>query len=142
MDYYVSVLRDRYAQFTGRARRTEFWMFVLVNFIVSLVLGFVLGMIHMTAISYLYSLAVFIPSIALTARRLHDIDKSGWWQLIGIIPIIGWIVMIVWCAKEGQPTDNKYGPNPKAMSAAASPAAPTASPTESPTASPAATPTN
>lgn len=135
MEYYISVLRDHYADFAGRARRREFWMFALINFVISLVLGIVLGLVHMGPLSNIYSLAVLVPSLALGARRLHDTDRSGWWQLVGIIPIVGWIILIIWCATDSQPGDNKYGPNPKGAAAAPAPAAvPPVTPTTTPTA--------
>ena len=121
MDWYIKVLKQ-YFDFAGRARRKEYWMFVLFNIIVSVVLAIVDG-IAGTSTSLggtlglfggLYSLAVLIPSIALGARRLHDIGKSGWWQLIALIPILGWIVLLVWAVTEGHAGSNEYGPNPKA----------------------------
>ncbi len=90
---YVSVLK-RYSVFEGRAGRREFWMYVLVNIII----GAVLGYISQTLAS-LYSLLVLIPSLAVGARRLHDTGRSGWWQLIGLIPVIGLIVLIVFFAQ-------------------------------------------
>src|SRR5580658_2427316 len=80
MNYYLYVLKN-YALFTGRARRKEYWMFVLFNFIVAFVLGFIGGMIHVTFIGLLYNLAVLVPSIAVAIRRMHDTDHSGWWVL-------------------------------------------------------------
>ncbi len=87
----------KYADFNGCAKRPEFWWWVLFVFVVSLVLGFVSQLV-----SGLFSLATLVPSIAVTARRLHDTDRSGWWQLIGLVPVIGWIVLIIWCAQEGK----------------------------------------
>lgn len=118
MDWYLKVLKN-YFNFEGRARRKEYWMFVLVNLLVSIGLGLVDGILGLKSASgigtlgALYSLAVLIPSIAVGARRLHDLDKSGWWQLIALVPIIGWIVLIVWAASEGQPGSNRFGPDPK-----------------------------
>ncbi len=112
MHWYLDVLR-KYAEFTGRARRQEFWMFVLVNFIIMAALRmFGLDMIHT-----LYSLAVLVPSLAVGARRLHDTGRSGWWLLLNLIPVIGWIVLIVLFAQDSQPGDNEYGPSPKETSA-------------------------
>lgn len=115
MNWYIAVLK-KYAEFSGRARRQEFWMFVLINFAISIVLALldtVLG--DAGLLGSIYSLGVLVPSIAVGARRLHDINKSGWMQLIGIIPIIGWIIIIVLFAKEGDAAANAYGPNPKAI---------------------------
>jgi uncharacterized membrane protein YhaH (DUF805 family) len=107
IDQYVKVLKH-YTVFEGRARRSEFWKFVLVSFVISLVLGWVSDMLEA-----LYALAVLIPSIAVGARRLHDIGKSGWWQLLVLIPVVGWIVLIVFLALDTEPKDNQYGSNPK-----------------------------
>jgi uncharacterized membrane protein YhaH (DUF805 family) len=110
----------QYADFGGRARRTEFWMFVLFNIIFSVIaslidraIGFKIGAIQMGIIGLIYSLAVLIPALAVSVRRLHDIGKSGWMILINLIPFIGWIWFIVLMVKDSQPGENQYGPNPK-----------------------------
>lgn len=113
MNWYLAVLK-KYADFSGRARRKEFWMFVLFNFIIAIVLGIVDAVIGIPILGGLYALAVLIPSIAVGARRLHDIGRTGWWQLIAIVPLIGIIVLIVFFVLDGNPGDNQYGPNPKA----------------------------
>ena len=116
MDWYLGVLK-KYAEFTGRARRTEFWMFLLISVGVSVVLRIV-GMIaggHI--LSTLYGLAVLVPSLAVGARRLHDTNRSGWWQLIALVPIVGWIVLIVFFAQEGNKGANPFGADPKAAPA-------------------------
>ena len=110
----------QYADFDGRARRTEYWMFVLFNMIfsvVAVVLDNVLG-IAMEGIGYgplygLYVLAMIIPSLAVAVRRLHDTGKSGWMLLIALIPIIGSIWLLVLYATDGNPGENEYGSNPK-----------------------------
>jgi len=110
----------QYADFDGRARRTEYWMFVLFNIIfsvVAVVLDNVLG-IAMEGIGYgplygLYVLAMIIPSLAVAVRRLHDTGKSGWMLLIALIPIIGSIWLLVLYATDGNPGENEYGSNPK-----------------------------
>jgi uncharacterized membrane protein YhaH (DUF805 family) len=116
MQWYLKVLRQ-YVDFSGRARRTEYWMFQLFNIVAIIVLLLIDQVLGTGFLSTIYVLAVFLPSLAVAARRLHDIGRSGWWQLIGIIPIIGAIVMIVWCATDGQPQPNQWGPNPKAVQA-------------------------
>jgi len=113
MNWYFDVLK-KYAVFTGRARRQEFWMYVLVNFIIS----FVLGMLSQVAdflvfLVSIYGLAVFIPSLAVAIRRMHDIGRSGIWLLIAFVPCIGWIWLIILYCKEGDPAANAYGPSPK-----------------------------
>jgi uncharacterized membrane protein YhaH (DUF805 family) len=116
VQWYLKVLRQ-YVDFSGRARRTEYWMFQLFNIVAIIVLLLIDQVLGTGFLSTIYVLAVFLPSLAVAARRLHDIGRSGWWQLIGIIPIIGAIVMIVWCATDGQPQPNQWGPNPKAVQA-------------------------
>lgn len=119
MDQYFDVLK-KYAVFEGRAGRREYWMFVLFSFIVSIVvaiIGSVLGaIVHLsifgTIISWAYSLAVLLPSLAVGVRRLHDTGREGWWMLICLIPFIGAIIFIVFMVLESQPVSNKYGPNP------------------------------
>lgn len=125
MNYYIAVLK-KYAVFSGRAQRAEYWYFVLFNFIVSFALSFVVGLISdkLSFVSTLYSLAVLVPSLAVGVRRLHDIGKSGWWILIGLIPVVGWIIAIVWACTDSQAGDNAYGPNPKGVTAPAAPVTP------------------
>ena len=121
MNWYLEVLK-KYAVFTGRARRKEYWFFILFNIIVSIVLGFadgVMGTFSLDAgiglLGGLYSLAVLLPSIALSVPRLHDIGRSGWWLLIALIPIIGAIVLIVFFVLDSNADENKFGANPKAL---------------------------
>ena len=113
MDYFLGAYK-KYADFTGRARRKEFWMFVLFYFIVSIVLGIVDSIIGFQLLGLLFSLGSLIPSLAIGARRLHDTGRSGWWQLLYLIPLIGLIIMIVFLVQDSHP-DNEYGPNPKAV---------------------------
>ena len=119
LNYYLSVLK-KYAVFTGRARRKEYWFFILFNIIASFILGFIDGMTGtfsaeagLGLLGGIYTLAVVIPSIAVSIRRLHDIGKSGWWFLLILIPIIGPIALIVFFVFDSQPQENEYGPNPK-----------------------------
>ena len=117
MNWYLEVLK-KYAVFSGRARRTEYWMFFLINLIIGFVLGFIEGIIGTgAALSGLYSLGVLIPGIAVGIRRLHDTNRSGWWLLIALVPIVGVIVLIVFMAMEGDKGDNPFGANPKAATA-------------------------
>lgn len=101
--------------FSGRTRRSAFWYAVLANMIVSWVLGFISGMLDLTIIASLYVLAALIPSIALGIRRLHDTGRSGWWYLLGLLPIAN-IVLLVFFCQDSQP-DNQYGPSPKGYAA-------------------------
>jgi uncharacterized membrane protein YhaH (DUF805 family) len=117
MTWYLEVLK-KYAVFNGRARRKEYWYFVLFNVIINIILS---GIDNFTTgtglLNGLYSLAVLIPGIAVSVRRLHDTDRRGWWVLIGLIPIIGWIVLLIFMVQDGKPGENQYGPNPKAATA-------------------------
>ena len=105
MNYYLKVLQN-YATFNGRARRSEYWYFLLFNLIISIVLGFMGGMMGITALSNLYTLVVLIPSIAVGVRRMHDVGKSGWFILIPIYNLI-------LACTEGTKGDNEYGTDPK-----------------------------
>ena len=116
----VKSVFSKYATFSGRARRSEYWYFALFNFIISLVLSIlfnVSGLKFFQILSSLWSLAVLIPGLAVGVRRLHDINKPGPWILIALIPIVGWILLIVWYCKDSDPGENDYGPNPKEASA-------------------------
>ena len=123
MSWYLEVLK-KYAVFSGRSRRMEFWYFVLFNIIVAVVLalidtllGTTTGVSSFGLLSGIYSLAVIIPSLAVTVRRLHDIDRTGWWIFINLIPLIGTIVLLVFAVTDGTPGSNRYGPNPKESTA-------------------------
>ena len=111
--YYLNVLKYKYAEFEGRARRSEFWYFALFNFIVSVGLGMVDVFTGLGFLSTVYGLAVIIPGIALGVRRLHDTGKSGWWLLVFLIPMVGWIILLVFYLQDSQLHANEYGPNPK-----------------------------
>lgn len=113
MEWYLKVLQN-YVGFSGRARRKEYWMFVLFNFIAGIILGIIEAIIGLPGIlSGLYSLAILIPSLALVFRRLHDTGKSGWWILISLVPIAGSIILLVFMCLDSDAGTNKYGPNPK-----------------------------
>ncbi len=115
----VSVL-SKYADFTGRARRSEYWYFALFTMLISMVLGLLAGIAGdgvlskiITGISGLVSLGLFVPGLAVCWRRLHDIGKSGAFYFLGLIPLVGAIILIVWFCQDSQPGTNQYGPNPK-----------------------------
>jgi uncharacterized membrane protein YhaH (DUF805 family) len=107
MDYFIGVLK-KYADFNGRARRKEYWMFILVSIIINVVLA----IFNMDIVSMIFSLALLVPNISVGARRLHDTGRSGWWQLIYFVPLIGMVVMIVFLVQDSH-DDNDYGVNPK-----------------------------
>ncbi len=112
MNWYVRAL-ENYAVFSGRARRSEFWYFGLFSMLIQLGLGLFDHFLGRRLLETLYGLAIIIPSIAVTTRRLHDTDRSGWWQLLILIPLIGWIVLIVFESQDSQPSPNRFGANPK-----------------------------
>lgn len=120
MNWYLKAIKDNYANFQGRARRQEFWMFYLFHIIFIFVFAFLGGMMSAgtdSGIPFIligvYFLATLIPYIALAVRRLHDTGKSGWYFLLTLIPYVGGIIMIVFMAQNGDVGTNKYGPDPK-----------------------------
>ncbi len=115
MDWYIKVLK-KYANFEGRARRQEYWMFLLINLIIIFVIGLIDGLTGDSGIiGMIYSLFVFIPSLAVGIRRLHDIGKTGWWIVISFVPIIGFFVLVYFFVQDGE-AENQWGPNPKTAS--------------------------
>ena len=117
MNWYLEVLK-KYAVFSGRARRKEYWMFFLFNVIIAIVLGIIEGILGIPGIlGTLYMLAVLIPGIAVSVRRLHDTDRTGWWILIGFVPVIGAIVLLIFMVMDSTAGENQYGPNPKGETA-------------------------
>ncbi len=116
MNYYIDVLK-KYAVFSGRATRKEYWMFVLYNMLISFAFNFLIifgvKVSIVFVLSMLFLLAIFIPSIAVLVRRLHDTNHSGWWAFINFIPVIGMIVLFVFLVTDSQAGENKYGSNPK-----------------------------
>jgi uncharacterized membrane protein YhaH (DUF805 family) len=128
VNYYVDVWRD-YFDFSGRARRKEYWIFTLYHTVILVSGELLVGVlanesspiaIVFTLIYVLYVLASIIPTIAVSVRRLHDIDKSGWWLFIGLIPVVGAIWSLILMCTDGTNGPNQYGPDPKALEAYAS----------------------
>ena len=115
-------LQRKYADFHGRARRSEYWFFILFTAIVSAVGGALDAIFGIRSGTYggtgpiqgLLQLILLVPTLAAGARRLHDTGRSGWWQLLGLIPVVGWIILVVLFAQDGQPA-NQHGPNPKSL---------------------------
>ena len=117
MEWYKKVLSN-YATFSGRARRTEYWMFILINIVISFVLGIVDYLLlgdDGGFLGLIYSLAILIPSIAVLVRRLHDTNRTGWWVLLAFIPLIGMLVLLIFAVLEGDKSVNDYGPDPKGV---------------------------
>lgn len=124
MSWYLDCIKTKYATFTGRARRMEYWYFILFNIIVSIVLSLVdsvLGaqLYGVGMLQLIYSLLVLLPALGVAIRRLHDTDRTGWWLLIGLVPVLGTIVLIIFMVLDSTPGPNRYGPNPKGAAAPA-----------------------
>ncbi len=120
MNYFLDAL-GKYAVFTGRARRSEYWFFVLFSCLIVIALGAAgLYVAKLTGgpptlAEYLvdfFSLLIFIPSLAVSVRRLHDIGMNGWWVLLNFVPLGGLVLIVLFC-QDSQSGDNSYGPNPK-----------------------------
>ncbi|UQN05611.1 DUF805 domain-containing protein [Deinococcus sp. QL22] len=121
MNEFLTVFR-RYGDFSGRSRRCEYWMYVLISTIIALVLGFLDGVLGLNlggddaqfgVLGAIYTLIMFVPGLAVSIRRLHDIGRSGWWYLIIFIPLAGAIWLLVLNVTDSQLGNNKWGPNPK-----------------------------
>lgn len=119
MNWYLDALK-KYAVFSGRARRKEYWMYILFNFltlvvaaILDNVLGFTMAPLPYGAIYLIVALGTFLPSLSVLVRRLHDVGKGGGWVFIALIPIVGSIWLLVLLCTEGQAGENKFGPDPK-----------------------------
>ncbi|MDY4173732.1 MAG: DUF805 domain-containing protein [Bacteroidales bacterium] len=115
--YFIKVLKENFANFSGRARREEYWYYSLAVFVISAILSVlskagIVGVIF-SILSFLFSLCILIPGIAVSVRRLHDTGRSGWWLLLCLIPLIGQIVLLVFMVTEGQKGENKWGDDPK-----------------------------
>lgn len=120
IDGWVSTFK-KYAVVQGRATRTEYWMWVLLNFVAIFALGVVEGMLGMfpnvsqSVLGNLFGLVVLVPSICVGVRRLHDTGKTGWLMLLVFVPLVGAIILIIFFCQDSQPGENQYGPNPKAL---------------------------
>jgi uncharacterized membrane protein YhaH (DUF805 family) len=115
INWFMKVVTQHYFDFNGRARRAEFWWYVLVNIIIAIILNVISSILHLgQLLGGLYNLAVLLPSLGVGVRRLHDINRSGWWILIAFVPIVGAILLIYWYAQAGTSGANTYGPDPKA----------------------------
>jgi uncharacterized membrane protein YhaH (DUF805 family) len=120
MSWFLEALK-KYAVFSGRARRKEYWMYALFVGIIYIVLAIIVGVSKSSAgiaILGVFYLAILLPSLAVGVRRLHDIGKSGWWLLFGIVPLVGGITLLIFSCMDSQPGPNQYGPNPKEVAPA------------------------
>ena len=122
MNWFVTALKS-YAVFSGRSRRSEYWyfgLFYLIFYVAAAVVDVMIGSFERTSgigvCTAIVALALLIPSISVTVRRLHDTGRSGWWLLIGFIPLVGWIILLVFMCQDGEPGANRFGANPKAVS--------------------------
>lgn len=108
-------LKEKYCDFNGRASRSEYWWFALFCFLLNAIVGAIFPPAQDGApsiISSVLSLALLLPQLGVGARRLHDTGRSGWWLLLSFLPVIGWIILIVWFVQASTPADNQYGPEP------------------------------
>ena len=120
MEWFMKALRQ-YAVFTGRARRKEYWFFVLFYILIAIGLGFIDSTLGLGSESYgllsgLFGLAMLLPALGVAIRRMHDTGRSGWWVLVSFIPFVGWLIFIWFATRDGEPGPNAYGPDPKAES--------------------------
>ncbi|MBQ9216795.1 MAG: DUF805 domain-containing protein [Muribaculaceae bacterium] len=109
-------LTEKYCDFNGRARRSEYWWFCLCNFVLSYVVNLIGGLISPTVgmvLTCIVTLGLLLPGLGVCVRRLHDIGKSGWLVLLALIPLVGAIILIVWFCKDSDRGSNAYGPSPK-----------------------------
>lgn len=113
MSWYLQAIKN-YCNFSGRARRQEYWMFVLFNTVFTLVLSVIDSLIGVKILSSIYSLFILLPDLSIQFRRLHDVDKSAWWLFIAFVPIVGAIILFVFSVKPGTIGTNRYGEDPKA----------------------------
>lgn len=114
VQWYLKVVKENYANFSGRARRSELWYFMLVNFIISAILAVIDSVTGIGFLAAIYGLAVLVPSIAVGVRRLHDIDKETIMIILAFIPVVNFYIIYLWTI-EGVRGPNKFGPDPKAV---------------------------
>ncbi|EGK13324.1 DUF805 domain-containing protein [Psychrobacter sanguinis] len=123
MNWFFDAIKNRYADFDGRASRQEFWMFNLFYLLFVIAISLLIipfgnsetGLNIIFGIIVVYSLGLAIPIWAVTVRRLHDIGLSGWWSLLSFIPYLGTVVLLIMCCMDSKPGSNKYGNNPKGL---------------------------
>lgn len=113
LEQAVSSVLSQYAVFTGRARPSEYWFWILATVLVSMAAGTIDVASGVPIAGLMVSVAGIVPTLAVGARRLHDLGRSGWWQLIVFVPVAGVIILMVWFVTDGELQDNQYGSNPK-----------------------------
>jgi uncharacterized membrane protein YhaH (DUF805 family) len=120
----ISAGFSNYVNFSGRACRSEYWYWVLFVILADIVAGIIDYLLGMQIVSSLFGLVTLLPGIAVSIRRLHDLDRTGWWILLALIPLIGWIILLIWYISKGTDGPNRFGPDP--LATLAIPAAPRA----------------
>jgi uncharacterized membrane protein YhaH (DUF805 family) len=120
----ISAGFSNYVNFSGRACRSEYWYWVLFIILADIVAGIIDYLLGMQIVSSLFGLVTLLPGIAVSIRRLHDLDRTGWWILLALIPLIGWIILLIWYISKGTDGPNRFGPDP--LATLAIPAAPRA----------------
>lgn len=103
---------SNYVNFSGRACRSEYWYWILFIIIADIVAGIIDYAIGVQVVTSLFGLATILPNLAVAIRRLHDLDRTGWWIFIGLIPLVGWIILIIWYCTRGTNGPNRWGPDP------------------------------
>ena len=119
MEWYLKPWK-KFVDFSGRARRKEYWIFTLINVIIASIITAIFpaattsgGMVQPSVVSSIFSLVILLPSLAVAVRRLHDTNRNGWLILIALIPLVGWILVLVWLCTDSNQGENDYGPDPK-----------------------------
>lgn len=114
INWFMKVVTQHYFDFNGRARRAEFWWYIVVYMVLAIIVNVIDSMVHLGGLlGGLLSLALLLPNLGVAVRRLHDTNRSGWWILIALVPLVGIVLLIIWYAAEGTKGPNTYGPDPK-----------------------------
>ena len=116
----ISTCLRKYATFSGRARRSEYWWFTLANVLAAILASLVDQLLAVSGVSLLVTVGLLLPSLAVTVRRLHDTGRTGWWCFIALVPLVGAVVLLVFDCLDSTPGDNQYGPSPKYVASAPS----------------------
>ena len=110
----ISAGFSNYVNFSGRACRSEYWYWILFIVIADIVTGIIDAALGIQLVTSIFGLVTLLPSLAIAIRRLHDLDRTGWWVLLGLIPLIGWIILLIWYVTKGTDGPNRFGPDPLA----------------------------